>query len=777
MTILRKLTFSLVLVGLLLAVLLLSARIYLAHSGVEEAPGTPVLIAISVTPQTTSIALNSSKSFTATGHYSDGSKKDLTSKAVWSSSDSTAVAINAGGLATALKDGKARIQAIYESQGGWTEVSVGPLTLVAIAIAPADVSIAKGRRVIFHATGIYSDGSTGDVTRSADWSSSVPAIAAITNAGIVTTQQVDSTAPTIIRAAIGNISTAAFLTVTPDVNGFEGVLSYRSDLSRTGQNLNEVKLKLSNVNSYAFGKLFTIPVDGNLYAQPLYVPNVTVPGLGIHNLVYAATENNTVYAFDAENPKGEAIWSAHLGPPVPSIKQVPGNCTSIEPNIGVTSTPVIDLATGTLYVVARNFEEPSKFSYHLHALDFRTGAERPGSPVAIVGTVRVPVVGGTEKKIAFDPTLNLQRPGLALVNGNIVMGFGSDCDYGDFHGWLFSFDAKTLKHTGIFLTTPSGENGGIWESGAAPAIDTDNHIFLITGDGTFDAETGGSNHGDSFLKLQQTNNGLKLLDYFTPSTQKKLDALNLDLGSGGLALLPDQISTHPHLLVGSGKDGTIYLLNRDNLGHFQATGSTQIVQLLPSVLNPVFSTPAVWQDSSHTWIYFGATLAKLKAYTLENGFLSPLPSSQSLQLFGPPGSSPVVSSNGTKDGIVWILAKNMGDTPTGARAYAERLLSIVRHPKALVAFVGRTLNMLVHPALWRDYFGRKLPTIHTNQVGPVVLRAYDATNLADLLYSSDQAPNNRDQADLPVKFAVPIVANGKVYFGTQDHLDVYGLLK
>ena len=313
MTILRKLTISFLLAGLFLAVLLVSARIYFAHSGVEEAPGAPVLISISVTPHTTSISLSSSRSFTATGHYSDGSKKDLTAKAAWSSSDSAAIGISASGLATALKDGKARIEATYESQGGWAEVSVGPPTLVAIAIAPADLSIANGRSVAFRATGIYSDSRTEDVTSSVNWSSSIPAIAAITTAGLAIAQQVGTTSSTVIRAAIANISTSTFLTVTPDANGFGGVLTYRNDITRTGQNLNEVKLKLGNVNSYTFGKLFTIPIDGNLYGQPLYVPAVAVPGRGTHDLVYAATENNIVYAFDAENPKGETIWSTRLG--------------------------------------------------------------------------------------------------------------------------------------------------------------------------------------------------------------------------------------------------------------------------------------------------------------------------------------------------------------------------------------------------------------------------------------------------------------------------------
>jgi Bacterial Ig-like domain (group 2) len=777
MTILRKLTFSVLLVAFLLAVLLLSARIYFARSGEEQTPGVPVLVSITIAPKVLSLAPNSSQRFIATGIYSDGSEKDLTSKSTWNSSDPTAVQLSANGVVTALKGGRARLEASYESRGSWAEVTVGSPVLDSIAIAPAGLSIGKDRSVTFRATGVFSDGRTEDLTKSVAWSSSVPGAAAITGTGVATSQEVKSTSSTVIRATLGKVASTTRLTVTPDANGFAGVLTYHNDLARTGQNLNEVKLKPSNVNSYTFGKLFTIPVDGNLYAQPLYLPEVSIPGRGVHDLVFAATENNTVYAFDAENQKSETIWSVHLGAPVPTEKQVPGNCTSIEPSIGITSTPVIDPSSSTLYVVARNFEEPNNFFFRLHALDLRTGAERPGSPVVITGTMRVTTPGSKGKRITFDPSLYLQRPGLVLVDGKLYLAFGSNCDYGDFHGWIASYDASALRQTGIFVATPNGENGGIWGAGAAPAVDTENHLFLVTGDGAFDANSGGANYGDSFLKLLQTNNGLSLLDYFTPSNQKRLDALNLDLGSGGLVLLPDQIAIYPHLMVGSGKDGTIYLLNRDQLGHFGTNENMQIVQSIPSALNPVFSTPAVWQDSSHTWVYFGATLAKLKAYTLENGVLSALPSSQSLQRFGPPGSSPVVSANGREDGIVWILAKSMGDTPSGAGAYAARMLSIAAHPKALVAFIGRTLHMLVHPSLWRDYFDNKLPTIHTNVVSPVVLRAYDATSLSDLLYSSDQAPNNRDQADLPVKFAVPVVANGRVYFGTQDHLDVYGLLK
>jgi outer membrane protein assembly factor BamB len=777
MKFLRRLALALVAVILLLTISLLFARIYFAHSGVEAPPGVPTLLSIVVTPRSLTMAPGTTHTLAATGYYTDGSKKDLTSHVAWSSLNPDIATVGANGALTSLKSGHARMNVMFETQGSWADVTVGSPTLVSLAVSPAGRSIGKGQSIAFQAIGFFSDGTTKDLSNAVAWSSTLPSVAEISSTGVASWQKVAAASSTTIRASLGPISTVTSLSVTPNADGFAGVLTYRNDLARTGQNLNEFILKPHNVNRYTFGRLFSIPVDGYLYAQPLYVPALDIPGHGLRNMVYAATENNTVYALDADNPRGEVIWKAHLGPPVPYQKQPPGNCTGIEPTIGITSTPVIDPVTDTIYVVARTLEGADKFFYRLHAMDLKTGAERPGSPVVISGEAHFPVVGDGEKKRSFDPSLQLQRTGLALANGRLYVGFGANCDYGDFHGWLFSYDALSLKQTGLFLSTPTGENGGIWQSGAAPAIDPDNHIFVATGDGTFDKDSDGLNYGDSILKLSQAQDDLHVDDYFSPTGQKRLDTLNLDLGSGGTALLPDQAASHSHLLVASGKDGSIYVLDRDSLGHFNSAGEVQAVQLLRSALNPVFSTPAVWQDSAHTWVYFGATLAKLKAYTLEKGALSVVPSSQSDQRFGPPGSSPVVSADGTKDGIVWILAKNMGDTPTGARAYTARLWSIVTHPRALFPFLGRTLNMLVHPSLWSDYFGRKLPTIHTNQVSPVVLRAYDATNLSDLLYSSDQAPNERDQAGLPVKFAVPIVANGKVYFGTQDRLEVYGLLQ
>jgi len=300
---------------------------------------------------------------------------------------------------------------------------------------------------------------------------------------------------------------------------------------------------------------------------------------------------------------------------------------------------------------------------------------------------------------------------------------------------------------------------------------------VITGDGTFDVAAGGSNYGDTFLKMSVANKQLTPLDYFAPSNQKKLDDVDLDLGSGGGMSLPDQLSAHPHLITGAGKEGTIYLVDRDEMGRIHSGSNGQIVQCLSTVVNPVFSTPAFWQGKSESWIYYGASLASLKAFSVESGQLSPTPSSQTVERFGSPGSSPVISANGNTDGIVWILGRDIGDRPMGVKDYSSRIFNIATHPKALWAFLGRIVHAVSHPAMWRNYFTRKLPVSHTGLGQPVLLRAYDATNLSNLLYSSDQAPNNRDQADLPVKFAVPIVAKGRVYFGTQDHLDVYGLLK
>lgn len=502
----------------------------------------------------------------------------------------------------------------------------------------------------------------------------------------------------------------------------EGVLTYHNDLGRTGQNLDETILTPTNVNQATFGRKFADLVDGQVYAQPLYVANLSIQG-GTHNVAFVATENDTVYAFDADQP-GLPLWQASvLGTGSPVLATDVG-CSQISPQIGITSTPVIDLTSRTLYAVAMTKEGPSAsptFFQRLHALDITTGAEKFGGPVAIAATVPGTGAGGSGTSITFDPRQHLNRPGLALFHGTIYIAFGSHCDSDPYHGWLFAYNAAQLTPAGVFITTPNGTRGAIWQGGGSIAVDASNSLYFMTGNGTFDTN---QDFGDSFVKLTQSGTTLTLADSFTPFNQSTLAANDADLGSGAPMVLPDQSGAHPHLLIGAGKGGTIYLLNRDAMGGFcnGCTSDTQIVQELPNAVgnatnNEFFGTPAFLNG----FVYFVGNNDVPKAFSLTNGLLSTSPASQGVTVFGFPGATPSVSANGASNGIVWIVQN--------------------------AASSG----------------------------GPAILRAYDATNLARELYNSTQA-GTRDQADPAVKFAVPTIFNGKVYFGTANHLDVYGPL-
>ncbi len=564
--------------------------------------------------------------------------------------------------------------------------------------------------------------------------------------------------------------------------GLAGVLTYHNDVSRIGVNTYESILTPSNVNAGDFGKRFTVPLDGDVYAQPLYLPKVKVPSQGVHNVVYAATENNSVYAIDADDPKGVILWRVQLGPAL-SYQDVPaGYCTVIAPKVGVTGTPVIDASTNTIYVVGRTFEH-GKHEYKLHALDASSGAERQESPVLISASVQGKGDGSVNGKIVFDPGLQLQRTGLALAGGTLYIGFGSTCDFGNYHGWLLAYDAKTLSPRAVFVTTPNASRGGIWQSGAAPGVDPDGSVYIVTGDGTFDAQAGGSDYGDSFLRLTlHPDDRWKVSDYFTPFDQERLDTLNDDLGSSGTVLLPDQPGVHPHLLVSAAKNGTIYLLNRDAMGHMGRDNDNQIVQKLSGALPKIDSTAAYWKGSAGQWIYFTGVGGPLQQYSLVDGKLSSRPAFQSEELFGYPGSTPSISSDGSTNGIVWVVGTAEPDTRTVVGAYFHRVIQSFRdvyhQPRVVFHKVVIRLKLLFHsPSIFWASLKKLLPRRTPEALNqPAILRAYDASDVSNLLYDSMEAPQGRDHADLPVKFAVPTVANGKVYFGTQGHLDVYGLI-
>jgi hypothetical protein len=704
----------------------------------QPPPPAKTLTSIAVTPAKPSISKGATQQFTATGTYSDKSTQNLTSQATWTSSSPSVATISAAGLASAVAKGSTTIEASMSGVNGSTALTVTvPVvgTLQSIAVTPANPSIAKGATEQFTATGNYSDGSTLNLTSQATWSSSNASIATINAAGLASAV---ATGTTTIQASLSGIPGSAVLTVTS--TGFAGVLTQHNDNARTGQNLNETSLTPSNVTVGSFGKLFSQAVDGQAYAQPLYVPNVSIAA-GTHNVVYVATEGDSVYAFDADGASA-ALWHVSLIDAAHGVtgettgnltNDIGSSCTDLIPQVGITSTPVIDPTTGTMYVEAKSKRTADgKYVQRLHMLDITTGAEKSPGPQVITATVPGTGDGGTT--VTFDPLFEHNRPGLLLLNGNVYIGYASHCDQPRYHGWLFAYNASTLAQTAVYLTTPNGvgpnneTGGGIWMSGTGIAADSTGNIFTGVANGAYDA----TDVGDSILRLALSGNTISLQDYFTPFDQGVDDFNDYDVGSGGVLLLPDQPGAHPHELVEATKGGKIYLVDRDqmttNNQHYCSGCSSdpEIVQEFLNAGNPVwvFSAPAYFNNTVYIW----GSVDVLKAYTLTNGLLSQSPSSSSTHMLGFPGATPSISANGTMNGIVWAI-----DSST--------------------AFGSPGLG----PA-------------------PAVLYAYDATNVGKQLWSSAQAPNNRDIAGKSVKFTVPTIANGKVYIGTETELDVYGLL-
>jgi uncharacterized protein (TIGR03437 family) len=434
------------------------------------------------------------------------------------------------------------------------------------------------------------------------------------------------------------------------------VLTYQYDLTRAGANRNETILTPSNVNQNQFGKLFTVGVDGYIYGQPLYVAGLSVAG-GIHNVVFVATEHDSVYAFDADSP--QLLWQVSFLDPSSGVTTVPEsdlNCVQIVPEIGITSTPVIDLSTNTIYVVAMTKENGSYF-HRLHALDLATGAEKTGSPVVIQASSpgTGDATGNTDTLI---PKNYKQRPGILLWNGTVYLGMSSHCDSGTYHGWLLGYDSRTLQQVAVYNDTPNGVMGSLWSGGAAPAVDSSGNIYIVTGNGTFDAASGGPDLGESYIKL--SSSGLKVLDYFTPFNVVSLDDNDLDTGSTGVALLGDEAGSaaHPHLMAGAGKEGRVYLLDRDNLGKWQQGSDSQIPQSIANGTYSEFGNPAYFNQT----VYFCGSGDGVRAFPVSNATLGAPTVSQTTYSF--PGCVPTISANGTSNGVLWTL-----DGSPALRAY------------------------------------------------------------------------------------------------------------
>jgi hypothetical protein len=532
----------------------------------------------------------------------------------------------------------------------------------------------------------------------------------------------------VTNKSITSETAVAFLAAS----NYAGTYTFKNDSLRTGQNLNEVALTTGNVNQFQFGKVYSYPVSGYTFAQPLYVEGVNIPHVGIRNVVYVATEGDMLYAFDADNTGGTGatpLWQVNFTNSAEGITTVPATDvetgTDIPIQIGITATPVIDPSAGTIFVVVRTKEVVSgvtSYVHRLHALSITTGEEKSGSPVEITASVDGTGAGSVGGKLTFDGLRENPRAGLLLEGGTVYIAWSALEDIPPYHGWLIGYNETTLAQEVVLNLTPNGSDGGIWLGGIM--ADSTGNVYTVSGNGTFDASVGGKDYGESVVKLSGTGSDLSITDYFAPYNQEVLSGEDWDLGAGGATLLPDQAGTYPHVMLAAGKGGTVYELNRDSLGGYDTTADQNLLTVPFVVGSDTVSSgnraagPAYWQ----TQVFMAGSNTYPMQFSLQGSLISTIPIAQSNKHYGYPGGSPVISANGNTNGIVWILQTDK---------YASS--------------------------------------------GNAILRAFDASNISRELYDSSQ-DSSRDKPDAAVKFTAPTVANGKVFVPTQTKLDVFGLL-
>jgi len=704
---------------------------------------------IAVSPATASITTGATQQFTATATYSNGSTGNVTTSATWTSTNTTAATVNPAGLATGSSAGSATISATLSGTSGSATLTVVAPTLTSITVTPSNPSFANGATEQFTATANYSNNTTANVTSRVTWSSSNTAVATISSSGLATGQ---GGGTTTISAAMSGQTGSTTASVT--LSGTTSITTWHVDTNRSGLNSQEATLTPANVNASSFGKLFSCPVDGYVYGAPLIFSNQIINGAQ-HNVLYVATENDSVYAYDADTcGGGTPLWKVSLL----QSGETPLADKAILPYAGVTSTPVIDPTSGTLYVVSTE-QSSSGGTFRLSALNVITGAQKFGGPVTIdasVAATNSDSVNGVETLA----TSCLQRAALLLANGNVYIGFG-----GCHSGWLLAYNASTLAQVGVFNTSPklNGEGtyagaGGIWMGGAGPVADSNGNVYVTTGNGPWDGHTA---WGDSVLKFGPTpvpggNGTMQPIDYFTPSIYQFMECFDADLAAGGLLLIPGSTT-----LIAGGKTGTMYLVDSTNLGHESADDAGAIQE---QVWGAGLTYGGTYQQSCTDST--GTNYANIASYEIFgsaayfNGavYLGVAPTSTSApggvrqfdftsilsaqsdasnyQNEGTYGTTPFISANGTSDGIVWYI--NQGN-----------------------------------------------PLQNASKVSPTSasLLAYDASNYPTQLYSS--TTNSGDTPGYGIKFSSPVVANGKVYISTgtdlttvsnpRGEIDVYGL--
>jgi hypothetical protein len=629
--------------------------------------------------------------------------------------------------ATTSGDNGAKFDVVITNSAGSGTSNAAILTVNAVPVAPSITTQPANQTVNAGQTASFSVAAAGTAPLSYQWEGNGTAITGATSASyttpVTTTNDGGEQFRVTVSNSAGNImSNTATLTVNPANNtSTVDVVTYHYDNLRTGQNLNEMILTPANVTSAKFGKLGSFSVDGRVDAQPLYLSAVAIPGKGTKNVLYVVTEHDSIYAFDAGSINGTTsafLWksTALLSGEQPSDDR---GCGQVSPEIGITSTPVIDRMRNAIYIVAMSKDGSGNYFHRLHALNLSTGAELFGGPTTVTATFPGTGANSSAGNAIFDAKQYKERPGLLELNGTIYTTWSSHCDAGPYTSWVMSFNADTLAQTSILNLVPNGNEGGIWMAGAAPSADAAGNIYFIIGNGDFDTTLNSSgfpangNCGNCFAKISSTV-PMKLLDYFTPLNTVSESNSDTDFGSGGQLLLPDLLDGNGqtrHIAVGAGKDGNIYVVDRENMGKFNS-GSDQIYQQINSQIGGVWSKPSYFNNT----VYYGAVSDNLKAFPIAAGKLAGTPASKSSHQFGYPGTTPSISASGTTNGIVWAI-ENSG----------------------------------------------------------AVLYAYDATDLTKMLYNSSQAPNNRD-AFSGNKFITPMVANGKVYVGTPNSVAVFGLL-
>jgi hypothetical protein len=600
------------------------------------------------------------------------------------------------------------------------------LTVNTASVGPSITTQPSDRTVTVGQTATFSVLAAGTAPLTYQWQKNNANISGATAASYTTPTTVSgdngATFRVIVTNPVTNItSNSATLTVNPDVTSpGTDVTTYHNDIARTGQNTTETKLTQANVNSTTFGLLHNLAVDGRVDAEPLYLSQLSISG-GVHNVVFIATEHDSVYAFDSDT--GVQLWKVSLLGSGETTSDDRG-CGQVSPEIGITSTPVIDRAAGAhgiLYAVAMSKNGATYFQ-RLHALDITTGAELESGPVAVQAMYPGTGANSSGGQVVFDPKQYKERAALLLLNGVVYTSWASHCDFNPYTAWIIGYNQTTLAQTSVLNLTPNGSEGSIWQSGGGLAADPQGNIYALMANGTFETTLDANgfpnkqDYGNGFVKVSTTGGNLKVADYFNMSNTVNESGQDADLGSGGAMVLPDLkygTANTLNLAVGAGKDGNIYVVNRTNMGKFSPTSNNVYQQLSGAVPNGVWGVPAYF----NSMVYYCDVNATLKSFSISNGKLATTPV-QTGASFTYPGVLPSVSANGASNGIIWAI----------------------------------------------------------ENTGTAVLHAYAANDLTQELYNSNQASNGRDHFGSGNKFITPMIADGKVFAATTNSVAVFGLL-